>query len=187
MSQPTILSVAASFRPQSLNRQLMGIAIAQAKQDGASIRELDYAACDAPIYREELEGETLPPGAHMLADALLESDGMMLAVPEYNWSIPGGLKNLIDWLSIDPRKPLNGKTALLMCASPSVRGGITGLLQLRVPLEHLGVWVYPHVVGVGLAQKQLAEGGLSEKDGDFLRQCIGDFLRRTKAMRHAFR
>ena len=182
---PHLLALAASFRTGSLNRRLLAVAVNQAKQAGATVTELDYAACDAPLYHEELAGEQLPPGAKTLADALLQCDGLLLASPEYNWSMPGSLKNLIDWLSIDSRAPLHGKTALLMCASPSTRGGITGLLQLRVPLEHLGMWVYPHVVGVGDGEKNLQTGNLlTPKDESYLNTCVADFVRKTAAVGH---
>ncbi|MEJ0010308.1 MAG: NAD(P)H-dependent oxidoreductase [Alphaproteobacteria bacterium] len=81
----------------------------------------------------------------------------MLATPEYNWSVPGGLKNLIDWLSVDLRTPLTDRTALLMCASPSARGGVTGLQHLRTSLEMLDVWIYPQIVAIGRARGAAAQ------------------------------
>ena len=178
-----LLALAASFRPHSLNKRLLGIAIPLAEQAGATVTELDYTACETPLYREETEGIPMPQGAALFADALLKSDGLILASPEYNWSIPGGLKNLIDWLSVDSRAPLKGKTALLMCASPSTRGGIIGLQQLRVPLEHLGMLVYPHVIGVGKAESQFTQSGLvSSKEQTFLQECVCDFVRITEAI-----
>ena len=157
---PNLLALAASFRSHSLNRRLLNIATSLAKDTGARINELDYTACETPLYREEPDG-----------------------TPEYNWSIPGGLKNLIDWLSVDPRAPLAGKTALLMCASPSVRGGIVGLQQLRVPLEHLGMIVYPHAIGIGKAEIQFSDTRLmSDKEQNFLQTCVNDFVRITKAI-----
>ena len=180
---PNLLALAASFRSHSLNRRLLNIATSLAKDTGARINELDYTACETPLYREEPDGTPMPQGATLFADALLKSDGLLLASPEYNWSIPGGLKNLIDWLSVDPRAPLAGKTALLMCASPSVRGGIVGLQQLRVPLEHLGMIVYPHAIGIGKAEIQFSDTRLmSDKEQNFLQTCVNDFVRITKAI-----
>jgi len=57
--------------------------------------------------------------------------------------MPGVLKNLIDWVSRLMPQPFNGKQALLLSASPSMVGGNRGLWSLRVPLEHLGMRVYP--------------------------------------------
>ena len=174
-----LLALAASTRPDSLNKRLLAHAIPLAEQAGAHVTVFDYATCDAPLYQGEL-GIELPGGVKKLADALRASDGLLLASPEYNWSIPGALKNLIDWLSIDPFPSLKGRSALLMCASPSVRGGILGLNQLSLPLSHLGMYVYPHLIAIGDAEAQLTETGIANpKDADFFKQCVTDFVRVT--------
>ena len=133
------------------------------------------------VYRGEKEG--LPPGAKKLADDILAHDGILLCAPEYNWSVPGGLKNLIDWLSVDTRTPLTDKTALLMCATPSARGGVTGLQHLRTSLEMLDVWIYPQIVAIGRAPEQLAGAALArEADQQHLTYCVDDFIRATLAL-----
>lgn len=173
-----LLAIAASTRAESLNKKLLTIAVDQAKAAGAEVTVLDYAQCDAPLYRDD--GAPFPAGAKMLSDALKAHDGLLLASPEYNWSIPGALKNLIDWLSVDPTKPLKSRNALLMSASTSVRGGILGLNQLSLPLNHLGMYVYPHLIAIGDAHVQLTPAGISnEKDQQFLVQCVADFVRVT--------
>lgn len=175
-----LLALAASYRADSLNRDLLTLALPIVKAAGAKVTTLEYEACDAPLYRGE--HTDMPAGAKHFADALLAHDGLLLASPEYNWSVPGSLKNLIDWLSIDKRQPFNGKTGLIMCASPSTRGGISGLQHLRVPLEMLGMWVYPQMIGIGSAR-----GGLlkSEKDKKHFDSCLSDFTRATGALAHA--
>ena len=179
-----LLALSASYRgDDSLNRQLLALAIGLAQQAGAQVTLLDYEKIEAPIYRGEHVVDALPGAVDALSDALRTHDGLLLASPEYNWSIPGGLKNIIDWLSVDPRAPLNGKTGLLMCASPSLRGGISGLQHVRVPLELLGMWVYPQMIGIGRAQEQMGESGLArEADQQHLRYCVTDFIRATKAL-----
>lgn len=175
-----LLALAASYRSDSLNRTLLSLAVPIAEAAGASVTTLDYEACEAPVYRGE--HTKIPPGAKLLADALLAHDGLILASPEYNWSMPGSLKNLIDWLSIDKRAPLKGRTSLLMCASPSTRGGISGLQHLRVPLELLGMWVYPQMIGIGSARGEFL---LREKEKNHLDICMHDFVRATGALTHA--
>lgn len=171
-----LLALAASTRTDSLNKKLLAIAVAQAQAAGAEVTMMDYAQCDAPLYRDD--DSTMPTGAKQLADALHAHDGIILASPEYNWSMPGHLKNLIDWLSTDKSAPLKGKGALLLCASPSVRGGILGLNQLSLPLNHLGVYVYPHLIAIGEATTQLATAdALNNKDKKFLIECVNDFVR----------
>ncbi len=176
-----LLAIAASTRPDSLNKRLLAIAIAQAKAAGAHVTEIDYAACHAPLYHGE-DKPTIPANIATLSAALKAHDGLLLASPEYNWSIPGALKNLIDWLSIDPSAPLKGRSALLMCASPSVRGGILGLNQLSLPLAHLGMYVYPHLIAIGDAKNELVDGAIrNAKDQKFLAQCVTDFVRVTNS------
>lgn len=180
-----LLALSASYRADSLNRQLLELSAQFARAQGAEVTMLDYAKLEAPIYRGEHTVDALPAPVEAFSAALRSHDGLLLASPEYNWSIPGGLKNLIDWLSIDARAPLNGKTGLLMCASPSMRGGISGLQHLRVPLELLGMWVYPQMIGIGRAQEQLAADRLErEADQQHLSYCVTDYLRATKALKH---
>ncbi|MES2985176.1 MAG: NADPH-dependent FMN reductase [Pseudomonadota bacterium] len=177
-----LLALAASNRAESLNKRLLALAVVQAQKAGAEVTVLDYAACASPLYEGE-DSATLPNGAKRLSEALLLHDGLLLASPEYNWSIPAALKNLIDWLSIDAAQPLKGRSALLMCASPSVRGGILGLNQLSLPLAHLGMYVYPHLIAIGDANEQLSGAGINAKDQQFFHQCIDDFVRVTKTNR----
>lgn len=175
-----LLAFAASIRADSHNKRLLNIAIAHAKAAGAQVTLLDYAQCDAPVYQGE-DNPNLPTGVQTLSAALHAHDGILLASPEYNWSIPGALKNLIDWLSVDPSAPLKGKSALLMCASPSIRGGILGLNQLSLPLAHLGVYVYPHLIAIGDAAGSITPTALTNvKDAEFLKNCVTDFVRVTK-------
>lgn len=179
-----LLALAASYRDDSLNRQLLELAVEQAKAAGAEVTLLDYATLDAPIYKGETNIDKLPAGAELLSEALRAHDGIILAAPEYNWSIPGGLKNLIDWLSVDPRAPLTDRTGLLLCATPSTRGGVTGLQHLRTCLEVLRLWVYPQLIAVGRATAQLRHGHFAnEADQQHLVNCVADFVRATAALR----
>ena len=185
MSAVRILTLAASLREPSLNKKLLALAQHPLKAAGARITEVEYANFDAPIYSATTK--TLPQGAARFADALLAHDGIVVAVPEYNWSIPGGLKNLIDWVSIDDRNPFAGKVALLMCASPSSRGGIMGLSQLREVLQVLGCWVYPQIIGIGKADGQLTPDGLTKAaDQEHFTRSVTNFVRATNALVHAY-
>lgn len=170
------IAFAASTRADSLNKKLLAIAAAHAQHAGASLNIFDYAALDVPVYRDD--GANVPKAATRLGEAIAQAKGLLIASPEYNWSMPGSLKNLIDWLSVMSPMPLKGKRALLMCASPSVRGGILGLQQLSVPLSHLGVHVYPHLIAIGEADAQLGHDIITNpKDAAFLKECVTDFVR----------
>lgn len=176
-----LLAIAASTRADSLNKKLLAIAVAEAKAAGATVTLVDYAACDMPMYHDD-DTQAYPENAKKLSAALKAHDGLLLASPEYNWSIPGSLKNIIDWLSTDKTAPLKGRHALLMCASPSVRGGILGLHQLSQPLAHLGMHIYPHLIAIGEARDHIdAQGITHAKDKKFLAECVADFVRVAKA------
>lgn len=182
-----LLALAASYREHSLNRALLDIAVATARSEGAHVTMLDYPKLEAPTYRGEAVVDALPEPLEALSALMRSHSGFLLATPEYNWSIPGGLKNIIDWLSVDPRAPLNGRTALLMSATPSMRGGFSGLQHLRIPLETLGCFVYPQMIGIGRAQEQLKGDRLArESDQQHLTFCVTDFVRFTNLMgKHA--
>jgi len=107
-----LLAMAASFRSESTNKRLLHIAAAIAAAQGAEVTHLDYSATDCPALRDDKPVAPLPAGVNAFSSALHACDGMILAVPEYNWSIPGAFKNLIDWMSVDPSLPFKGKTAL---------------------------------------------------------------------------
>ena len=103
---------------------------------------------DTPVLQRRRPGrEGFPAGAEALCRRLEEADGFVIASPEYNASMPGLLKNTIDWVSRFSPQPFNELHGLLLSASPSMVGGNRGLWALRVPFEHLGARVYPgHVL-----------------------------------------
>lgn len=179
----SLLALAASHRPDSLNKQLLALAVSEARKHGATVTDVAYASLDAPIYRGEQKVKDLPGGAGELAHLLRTHDGILLSSPEYNWSIPGELKNLIDWLSVDVTTPLVDKTALLMCATTSGRAGTSGLQHLRTSLESLRMWVYPQSIGIGRAHEQMQDGQLvQETDRQHLAFCVEDFIRASKGL-----
>jgi NAD(P)H-dependent FMN reductase len=82
------------------------------------------------------------------------TDAFVISSPEYNASLPGVLKNALDWVSRFHPQPFHERHALLLSASPSMVGGNRGLWTLRIPFEHLGARVYPDMFS--LAQAHLA-------------------------------
>jgi chromate reductase len=178
---PKLLAFAATYRADSTNEKLLRVASQLARAEGAEVTSVAFHAFDAPMLREDQPMHPLPQGVAHCAQLLHANDGFLLAMPEYNWSMPAAVKNLIDWLSVDPSKPLAGKTALLMCASSSLRGGIMGLTQLRVPLELLHVWVYPQIIGIGKAGDLIRDDHLAnEKEHRFLADSVADFVQKTR-------
>ena len=148
-----VLVFAASLRRESLNKRLAGLAARTAAELGANVDLATMHDFDVPLYDGDIEAQAIPPGAHALRDRLVANDAFILASPEYNASMPGALKNLIDWASRFRPQPFDGKHGLLLSASPSLGGGNRGLWALRMPLEHLGARVFPDMFSLTMAHK----------------------------------
>ncbi len=162
---PRILAFAGSLRKGSLNKKAASAAAALARAAGAEVTLIDLADYPLPVYDGDLEErEGLPEGARRLKALFKEHDGLLISAPEYNGSIPGPLKNAIDWVSRaeEGEKPLAafaGKTGAVMSASPGALGGLRGLAVLRAVLEGLGVMLVPQQVAVSAAHEAFAEDG----------------------------
>jgi NAD(P)H-dependent FMN reductase len=126
--------------------------------DLASMREFDVPSYDGDA---EARGE-VPAGAHELDRRLTANDAFVIASPEYNGSVPGLLKNAIDWASRLRPQPFHERHGLLLSASPSTMGGNRGLWALRVPLEHLGARIFPGMFSLAMAHKAFSGDGLGD-------------------------
>jgi NAD(P)H-dependent FMN reductase len=182
----SVLVFAASLRANSLNRKLAGMAAEVARASGATVELVSVGDFDVPSFNGDSEAQGgIPEGAHKLNDRLTANDAFVIASPEYNASMPGCLKNLIDWTSRIRPQPFHEKHALLMSASPSMVGGNRGLWSLRVPLEHLGARVYPDMFSLAMAHKafngeRLADAALQDR----FERNIQAFLSLAEAAKH---
>jgi NAD(P)H-dependent FMN reductase len=181
-----VLVLGASLSSTSLNNRLAKFAARLVTEKGARSDLVDVGDFDCPFYDHDIEVEAgLPFGAHRFCERLKAADALIVASPEYNASMPGAIKNLIDWVSRFRPQPFNGKQALLMSASPSMVGGNRGLWALRVPFEHLGTRVYPDMFS--LAQAHQAWDGDTLKETavhDRLDRTLGCFLDLVEATKH---
>ena len=158
-----VLVFGASLRVDSLNRKLAALAARIAAQKGATVDHASMRDFEVPSYDgDEEKAEGIPKGAEELRRRLVESDAFIVSSPEYNASMPGMLKNLIDWTSRFRPQPFDGKHGLLLSASPSMVGGNRGLWALRVPFEHLGARIYPDMFSLAQAHKSLVEDDISD-------------------------
>lgn len=158
-----VLVFAASLRADSLNGKLATLAANVAQQHGANVDHASMQEFDVPYYDGDIEkAEGIPTGADELRRRLLACDAFIVSSPEYNASMPGLLKNLIDWTSRFRPQPFDGKQGLLMSASPSMGGGNRGLWALRMPLEHLGARLYPDMFSLAQAHKALVDGDIGD-------------------------
>jgi NAD(P)H-dependent FMN reductase len=155
-----LLAFAASLRKESLNRKLIRVAADMARAAGAEVDLADFHEFDMPLFDGDLlQSDGIPAGARELIRRIEAAHGLLISSPEYNYSLPGTLKNTIDWVSRAKPMPLRGKTALLMGASTSQVGAVRGLWQLRIPLEGLGVFVDPDMYNLPWGDKQFDETG----------------------------
>ena len=161
--QLKVLVFGASLRAESLNRTLAALAARIAKQHGATVDHASMRDFDTPSYDGDVETtKGIPKGAHELRRRLLDCDAFIVSSPEYNGSMPGVFKNLIDWASRFRPQPFDGKQGLLMSASPSMAGGNRGLWALRMPFEHLGARIYPDMFSLAQAHKALVDGDIAD-------------------------
>jgi chromate reductase len=181
------LVFSASLRAGSLNTTLAKLAASAIEKHGGTVDLAAMSAFDGPSYSQDAQTrDGFPPGAAELRRRLDANDGFVIASPEYNGSMPGLLKNVIDWVSRFRPQPFNGKHALLLSASPSMAGGNRGLWALRVPLEHLGSRVYPDMFSLAQAhqafdtQRRIANPQLADR----LDQTIAGFMDLAEAAKH---
>lgn len=166
MPAPKILAFAGSTRGGSFNKKLIALAADAARAAGAEVTTVDLRDLALPLFDEDLEAASgLPEGAKRFKALLRESDGFLIASPEYNSSITAALKNAIDWASraeSDDEPPLvayRGKVAAVCSASPGALGGLRGLVTLRSILGNIGVIVLPGQVCISTAHEAFDEGG----------------------------
>jgi chromate reductase, NAD(P)H dehydrogenase (quinone) len=182
-----VLVFHASLRAESWNAKLALLADQVIRGFGATVDRAPMADFDCPSYNQDHEhAEGIPSGAQELCRRLKAADAFVVASPEYNASMPGALKNVIDWTSRFRPQPFNGKQGFLMSASPSMVGGNRGLWALRIPFEHLGARMYPDMFSLAQsheafdAKGQLSSAVLQKRFTDTL----GCFLDLVEAARH---
>jgi len=155
-----LLVFAASHRTDSLNQKLAALAARYATAHGIDVDLASFREFDVPGYDGDAEGvDGIPAGAKAFRDRLLAADAFIIAAPEYNGSLPGVLKNLLDWTSRFRPQPFDSKHGLLVSASPSLAGGNRGLWALRVPFEHMGSRIFPDMFSLAMAHKAFNEQG----------------------------
>ena len=125
-----IVAICGSLRKGSFNRMLMQ-ALPSLAPAGMSIKEAP-SFVELPLYNADIQnGPGFPAGVGTLAEAIRAADGVIICTPEYNFSIPGGLKNAIDWVSRLPNQPFAAKPIALQSASPGPLGGARVQYDLR--------------------------------------------------------
>ena len=121
-----LLGISGSLRRSSLNRYLLDAV----RDTLPSTAEMSiFEDIDFPIFNDDLVD---PPGVVQLKSAIAAADGVVFATPEYNYSIPGGLKNALDWISRPPDlSPMRGKPVGLVGAASGMSGTIRAQTHMR--------------------------------------------------------
>lgn len=172
-----LLAISGSLRKGSFNTQLLKTTSDFVGND-VSIELFDLA--DIPLYNGDLDGDTKPAAVQALLDAITAADGLLFATPEYNYSIPGVLKNALDWASRPAFKSiLCGKPAGIISSSMSTLGGARAQVHLREVLSATLTPVYlAPDFALATAHKAFDDNGAlaDEATRDFLQRYMTGFV-----------
>lgn len=158
-----ILGICGSLRKVSYNRGLLTAARDQAPA-GASIEIAEIR--DIPLFDQDLEAQGDPAPVAALKDRIRQADAVLIATPEYDWGVPGVLKNALDWVSRPAgQSALKQKPLAMMGASDGPWGTTRAQLQLRQTLTYMDVLTLPSPwVYVALAKEKFdASGALTDE------------------------
>ncbi|MDQ7251167.1 NADPH-dependent FMN reductase [Dongia sedimenti] len=172
----SVVSICGSLRKGSFNAAVQR-SLPELAPSAMSIQALSGIA-EIPLYNADLQAEGFAKPVTDMADAIRKADGLIICSPEYNYSIPGALKNAIDWLSRLKEQPFAGKPILLQSASGGALGGVRMQYHLRQVMVFLEALVFnrPEVF-VGSAQTKF-DGDLKLTDQasrDIIKQQLAGF------------
>src|SRR5580698_456692 len=125
-----VISICGSLCKGSYNRMVMNLLPGYAPVSMKITEAPPFA--EFPLYNADMQSSSgFPEPVQKLAEVIRAADGVIFVTPEYNFSIPGGLKNAIDWVSRLPNQPFAGKPVALQSASPGPLGGARMQYDLR--------------------------------------------------------
>ncbi|MCE4542310.1 NAD(P)H-dependent oxidoreductase [Sphingobium sp. WTD-1] len=171
--------ISGSLRAGSYNSALLRLLPSLAPASFAMDTAPSFA--EFPFYdADEHQRAGTPEAVLALAEAIRRSDGVVIVSPEYNWTIPGALKNAFDWLSRVENQPLKGKAVALQSASAGPLGGARMQYHMRMMLTFLEAnLVATPEIFVGLAPSKFSEDRSQLLDGT-LRTMIEAQLRKLE-------
>jgi len=140
MANLNVISICGSLRKGSFNAMVQRL-LPSLAPEGMTIKPAPSFA-DFPLYNADIQNSTgFPAPVNALADAIRVADGVIFCTPEYNFTIPGGLKNAIDWVSRLQNQPLAGKAVALQSVSPGPVGGARVQYDMRKAMAFLDAFV----------------------------------------------
>lgn len=167
-----VLGISGSLRKGSYNTSLLRAA-GELLPEGMSLETFDLSPI--PLYNEDIREAGYPPPVQELRDRIAAADALLIVTPEYNYGVPGVLKNAIDWASRPPNQPMNGKPLAMMGATPGVLGTVRAQMNLRQVCVAVNmIPVHRPEVFVGKANEKIdAEGRLTdETTRKFIRELL---------------
>lgn len=159
-----LLGISGSLRRGSHNTALLR-ALAERAPEGVEM-ELYTGLAAIPAFNEDDEGERTPAAVLDLRARIAAADALVIATPEYNYSIPGALKNALDWASRPyGTSEIVGKPVAVIGSSPSPFGAVWAQTELRKVLGASGARVLEHEVVVGKVPERFdADGRIADPD-----------------------
>jgi chromate reductase len=168
-----ILGIAGSLRRDSWNRKLL-LAAAELLPEDVEFEVWDGLKA-VPPFDEDDEGGPAPAAVAQLCEAIAGADAVLIATPDYNASVPGQLKNALDWVSRPvATTPLRFKPVAVVGASTGAFGAVWAQAELRKVLSTIGARVIEGDVAIGHAPERFDEAGrLVDED---LREQLGEVV-----------
>ena len=139
--QLNVLVICGSLRKGSYNAALTRALPALAPPEMKLVTAPSFEAL--PLYNADIqEGSGFPPAAEDLAAAIRSADGVLFVTPEYNWSMPGGLKNAIDWVSRMKDQPFQEKPVAIQSCSTGILGGARMQYHWRMSMTFVKAFIF---------------------------------------------
>lgn len=188
MAKPRLLGISGSLRRDSFSTAILRT-LQKALMPATELAL--HPLNDVPLYNQDEDTQTPPDSVRALRQVIASSDGLILVSPEYNYGMPGVMKNALDWASRPyGASALIGKPVLTMTASPASTGGVRAQAQLSETLlaTQSRLVVRPQTV-IGLVHEKVADGQLVDQPSlHFALAAVDDLLReigRTARMQEA--
>ncbi|MFH5924642.1 NADPH-dependent FMN reductase [Roseomonas xinghualingensis] len=164
MSEFKILGISGSLRKASHNSAILRAA-AELAPEGVTVTIYEGLG-DIPPYNDDVRaGPGYPAPVTAFREALRAADAVLIATPEYNYSVPGVLKNAIDWASRPPEQPFDGKPVAIMGATPGLLGTARAQYDLRKMCVFLNAYALnkPEVLIMQSGNRIDAEGRVTDE------------------------
>lgn len=176
MSPLNVLAIVGSLRRKSYNRGAFRAAVELAPP-GMQIEDFDIGGI--PPYNEDVRQEGFPTLVEAFRERIRSADALLFVTPEYNYSVPGVLKNAIDWASRPPEQPFDGKPVAIMGASGSILGTARAQYHLRQSCVFLNMFPVnkPEVMIASAATRFDEEGRLTDSK---TRELVGALMASLK-------